>query len=87
MSCTGFCLDKGKLNKCMSKTSVDTVSGWTQWYAGNSNLLDQLYFGHLSCFTISSIKYAKVWNKKAKFILWSIKMIILEKTALKLDEK
>ena len=26
------------------------VMCWTWWYAGNRNLLDSLYFGHLSCF-------------------------------------
>lgn len=36
---------------------LDTIMCWTQKYVGNSNLLDQLHFGHLFRFTISSIKH------------------------------
>ena len=43
---------------------LDTVNCCTQKYTGNRNLLDQLYFAHLSRFTVLSIKY---WMNKYTF--------------------
>ena len=68
--------DKGKLNKCILKTTVDTEFCLTQSCVGNNNLLHQLYFEHLSnCFTISSVKYA--FQIQEIFLLSEIKLKFL----------
>jgi hypothetical protein len=33
-------VDKGKLNKCILKASVDTIFCWTQSIAGHNSVLD-----------------------------------------------
>ena len=46
-------------NKFGHSKMLDTI----MTCVGHSNLLDPLYFGNLSCFTISSAKYAfQIWE-------------------------
>ena len=49
-------------NKCELSPLLGTVNFCTLQRIGHSFMLEPQYFGHLSCFTISSLKYAKFWN-------------------------
>ena len=58
-------IDKGKLNKlvynkyqCDYNILLETVICWSQYCTEQSNMLDPLYFGYVSFFTISRVKYA-----------------------------
>jgi hypothetical protein len=42
-------------------------SKWGYYSVGHSNILDSLYFGHLSCFIISTFQ---VLNMFSKFQIW-----------------
>ena len=58
-----FHTNKNK-SKCGHIILLDIVNK----FAGNNTLMDPLYFEHLSCITISSVKYAFQICKISKFV-------------------
>jgi hypothetical protein len=55
-------IDKGKLNKlvynkyqCDYNILLETVNCWSQYCTEQSNMLDPLYFGYVSFFTLSRV--------------------------------
>jgi hypothetical protein len=70
-------VDKGKLNNCILRASVDTVTILLDTIAGHNNVLDPLYFGHLSCLLLQEICLRNMRN-------WApLRSFFLNKTAMK----